>query len=112
VNRLAVSVTALLALTAAPVLAADLAVKSPPTATAYSWSGFYAGANAGYRGTDDPGRPRCFQSGVENGPECQNVVPVPTIHGSGFIGGAQAGYNWEFGPNLISGSKPISTARR
>lgn len=77
VNRLAAGTAALLALTTTPVLAADMEVKSPQAAAVYSWRGYYGGANAGYGWIDDPGRPRCFQSGVENSPGCQKRRAAP-----------------------------------
>jgi outer membrane immunogenic protein len=80
--------------------AADMKIKAPaaPVATAFNWSGFYLGANAGYGaggGSKDtvgghfifPGSPP-FSSGV-------------TIAPSGFFAGGQAGYNWQTGRTVF-----------
>jgi opacity protein-like surface antigen len=58
-------------------------------ATAYSWTGFYIGVNAG-GGTsssrfDDP----CYR--------CSSATPT----GDFFTGGAQVGYNYQFGSGLV-----------
>jgi len=86
-----------------PALAADLSrpvYKAPPPIAApvplYSWSGFYIGGNAGagWSGHDGetfsvPGvvAPFSFGSG----------------HKTGFVGGGQIGYNWQFAPNWLIG---------
>jgi outer membrane immunogenic protein len=72
-------------------------------AALWSWTGFYAGLNAGAGWTFDSGQPRCFDaSGIENGPGCQNVIGN-TANGSGFIGGGQIGYNWQVNPTWVAG---------
>ena len=76
---------ATLAVTAtSAAVAADLPVKAPaPVAVAATWTGFYAGLNAGYgwASLSDP-------SGTDNL--------------NGFVGGGQAGYNWQFN-NIVVG---------
>src|SRR3954469_12094038 len=75
-----------------PAGAADLSVprapvyaKAPPIVSAgYDWSGFYAGAHAGY----DWGRAHV----IDNGVLTENAVPM-----NGAIGGALAGINWQSG---------------
>lgn len=83
--------------TAAPVIAADLSAKSPIYAevpAAHSWAGFYLGAHAG------------LASGSTAFADIVNPATntaYETVDGSdrfkasrtGFIGGAQAGYNWQ-----------------
>jgi outer membrane immunogenic protein len=88
-------------LVAGPAFAADLAVKGPvykaPPPAAFSWTGFYIGGNVGYGANTTDGDPGCIDpNGVSNGPECQ-VVPGGHINASGAFGGAQVGYNWQFG---------------
>src|SRR5437763_4855715 len=77
---------------ALPASAADLSVprapvyaKAPPIVSAgYDWSGFYAGAHAGY----EWGRAHV----IDNGVLTENAVPM-----DGAIGGLLAGINWQTG---------------
>ena len=68
-----------------PAFAADMAVKAPPPAAAtppYDWSGFYVGGNFG----------GAWTSGNLN-------IPGNNFYGglTKFIGGVQAGYNFQAG---------------
>src|SRR5205085_11434241 len=73
-----------------PASAADLSVprarlyaKAPPVLSAgYDWSGFYAGARAGY----DAGRAHV----IDNGVLTENAAAL-----NGAIGGLLAGSNWQ-----------------
>ncbi len=74
-----------------PALASDLpakasAYKAPIAAPPYNWSGFYVGAN--------------FGGGWSNG---SLNIPGNNLYGglSEFIGGVQAGYNFQAGHFLI-----------
>jgi outer membrane immunogenic protein len=74
---------------AAPAFAADLAPRAvEPAAPAYiapaafSWTGFYVGANAGYG----------FSGKFEG---------TPADGGDGFTVGGQAGYNYQFNPIVV-----------
>jgi opacity protein-like surface antigen len=67
--------------------AADLPVKAPPPPPpSYNWSGFYLGANLG----------GAWTSGSLN-------IPGNNLYGglTEFIGGVQAGYNFQFGHFLF-----------
>ena len=75
--------------------------KAPVVATAYNWTGFYIGGNAGYGWSDqtdsiaaitDP----AFILGL------QAATSVP-VNAKGFIGGAQFGYNWQLSPSWLLG---------
>src|SRR3954451_4148720 len=89
--------------------AADMAVKAAPipmAPAAFSWTGFYVGANVGGAWTNNSG-------GSDFGPlfppfiVLPPAVPIPTVipgqlaslvgdgRRSGVIGGGQIGYNWQ-----------------
>ena len=87
--------------------AADLPVKAPVVvAPSPSWAGFYIGANAGAGSgegsyTLSPGG--CFLTGACGSPA---LNPLRTFKEDNlntfFVGGAQAGYNWQAG-NFVYG---------
>ena len=100
--------------------AADMALKAPPPpALAYSWTGFYAGLNAGYgwgetRQTytgDVSGTPQGAGNIVLN--LLQNITTFPASsannqlslrdRSSGFVGGGQLGFNKQFDPKWVTG---------
>jgi len=120
--------TSLLALVAAsvgfPVLAADLPSHKAPVVTAPPpmWTGFYAGLNAGYNfGTNfnvysqNASGPWIGQTGFVPGqdvpvfgPVFQGTAPISmdaiaSNTQSGFIGGGQIGYNYQYGSNFLLG---------
>jgi opacity protein-like surface antigen len=68
----------------------------PPAAAIFSWSGFYVGVNAGYGWGRDP----FAQLDVVNFPGPNPVLSG--VNSSGFIGGFQAGTNWQTG-SMVSG---------
>jgi outer membrane immunogenic protein len=82
----------LFALAAAqPALSADrpLPYKAPPLEPIFNWTGFYVGLNAGYSWGDT-------RLDYDLGPL------TTTLHPSSFIGGGQAGFNWQMG-NVVWG---------
>jgi outer membrane immunogenic protein len=76
--------------------AADMAVKAPPPLPPPCiWCGFYVGGNAGWAwgGTSDdlvPGGTFLTTGTVQ-------ALPLSIGSRSGFTGGGQIGYNWQFG---------------
>ncbi len=71
--------------------------KAPALVAVHNWNGFYAGVNAGYgwgtSKTDYPGvEPTLFIPGQTFGAIPRSNSP----RNAGFIGGVQAGYNWQF----------------
>src|SRR5262249_54774647 len=74
---------------AAPAGAADLPLKAVAPVSVWSWTGFYVGGNIGggvaSSGFTDP----CFY--------CSSATPTRGF----FTGGAQAGYNYQFGNGLV-----------
>jgi outer membrane immunogenic protein len=111
VNRLLQIGVAFITLLASPVLAADMPVKTslpPPAAPAFSWTGVYFGLNAGWLGADnamvnqvtpgaDPGVVEDFAAlaALSSG-------GLSIGNKSGFIGGAEIGYNYQIN-NWVAG---------
>jgi outer membrane immunogenic protein len=90
---------AVVALAAAgPALAADLPLKAPPPVAApWSWSGFYIGGHGGYGWGQD------FLTDI-NDPFFTGKFPGfnPTgFDPKGFLGGLQAGANWQSGSIVV-----------
>ncbi len=94
--------------TAAPALAADLSArpvyKAPMMAPlAFSWTGFYAGVSAGYGFGGSGDVSTTGQSGVNVAALAAGTRPgLLSLDNSGFIGGGQIGYNWQFG-SIVAG---------
>ncbi len=118
--------TAVLALTANAALAADLPTRKAPAFAPPPpmWTGFYAGLNAGYNfGTNSNVKSYAVGSDVwagnytgSDGNNGKIVAPLsvantagPALSGNnpmnmtGFIGGGQIGYNYQFGSNIVIG---------
>lgn len=94
-KKLLVASAALAALIAAPALAADMAVKAPPPPPAvayYDWTGFYLGANAGWAWTQ-----------VSESLTAAAATGTLTGTTNGFLGGGQAGFNWQILVPLVIG---------
>jgi len=103
---------ALSVLGAGTSVAADMAVKAPPVAAGPPciWCGFYVGLNAGYVSADNglsvvstatPGAAVGVADGVTQGIAALSTRSLPVGRTDGFIGGAQAGYNWASGAFLV-----------
>jgi outer membrane immunogenic protein len=102
-NKILFATAAFLAFGSASALAADLGERMPmkaaPIATSVpSWAGFYIGGNVGYGwgngNTDFTFLPNEAAFGTKNG----SLDSKP----EGVIGGAQIGYNWQFG-SMVTG---------
>jgi outer membrane immunogenic protein len=75
----------------------------------YTWTGWYAGVNAGWSfdgrsganisGFTDPGQPP-FGLGPAI---AAGAIAANSYDTSGFVGGGQLGYNWQFAPNWVVG---------
>jgi len=94
-----VAAVGLLALGAAPALAADLPVKAKPVPVmpVWNWSGFYIGMNGGGAQSHD-----CMTLTNLGG-----VLPVNVNEGchdaSGGVIGGQIGYRWQWAPSWVFG---------
>ena len=111
VNRLLQTSVALITLLASPVMAADLPVKTslPPAAPVFSWTGVYFGLNAGWLAADNSIVNQATP-GVDPAVDVQDLAALATLatgdfslgNKSGFIGGAEIGYNYQFN-NWVAG---------
>ena len=91
-----------------PAFAADMAVKAPllEPVPLYDWTGWYAGVNVGasfgHVKTDLNITPITVGA-----PPVVATVPgfasSNTSYPSGFMGGGQIGYNWQFSPTWVAG---------
>jgi outer membrane immunogenic protein len=99
-------------------LAADLPVKAPPVvAPVWNWTGFYVGGNVG----GDWGRSNTNSPIANSGvcPACYipsvitdiNAQQAQTVNGSGFTGGAQAGYNYQVNRLVLGVEADINAFR-
>jgi outer membrane immunogenic protein len=99
--------TAFVALTAAiPALATDVAPPMPVKALiapAWSWTGFYIGANVGggwgSRSADYSANDQAAAALFADG----GTPPSTSFKSSGALGGLQLGYNWQFDRNWLVG---------
>jgi outer membrane immunogenic protein len=77
--------------------AADMPLKAPVYAPAFTWTGLYLGANAGYGWQDSTGDNYCVNpAGVAGGLGCSVGVGSAVKPSGGFVGG-QLGYNYQTG---------------
>lgn len=91
---------------ATPSLAADLPRKAPVFVPppVFSWTGFYAGVNAGYAfGNEDDTITTGI--GVANINAVADAARPPRVRldREGFVGGGQFGYNWQVSPSWVFG---------
>jgi outer membrane immunogenic protein len=101
----AIGIAVIAALIGPPALAADMAVKAPPPASMFTWTGWYIGANGGYiwnNGSssyeDDPNTtpdPINGIPGISGGLPTQTLPPSTGTHSSGGLFGGQVGYNYQ-----------------
>ena len=78
----------LIALTVAgSASAADVNIARPQPAAVWNWSGIYIGAHGGYGWGRDP-----FSDVIFSG-----KAPLNGVNSNGFVGGFQAGANWQVG---------------
>lgn len=111
-KKILLGVLALLALTRAPVLAADMPVKAPPSppAPVVGWTGFYVGGNIGVSGgiasTAIAGSATTVALPDVGGGFPGNDVAFADSNAartSGVIGGGQIGYNYQINPKWVLG---------
>jgi opacity protein-like surface antigen len=94
--------------------AADMAVKAPPPAPIYNWTGWYAGFNfGGGFGTSNnatttstsvaDGLAQFFPGTTPSGSTAGANAGVAGLNQSGPIGGVQFGYNFQLNPLFVFG---------
>jgi outer membrane immunogenic protein len=94
---------------AGPAFAADMAVKAPPMAAAvpYSWTGCHVGGHIGGawdRTTySDPGTLATINGGPAVVQNFANPGQAFSANGSGFMGGIQAGCDYQFASHWVIG---------
>jgi outer membrane immunogenic protein len=107
IKKTLAAAAALLA-TTAMASAADMAVKARPIAppVVWSWTGFYIGGHvgAGWGNTESD------ITGLAAPVAVAFNIPLSQTSGSGFLGGVQAGYNWQSGPIVFGVQADISGA--
>jgi outer membrane immunogenic protein len=113
-HKLVVAIATFATIASTSALAVDLPVKAPPPlpTSVYSWTGWYAGLNAGYAWSDHApidvvGTPN-FASVLNGAPQglagavAGATTSIPVGNGRGFIVGSQVGYNYQF-KNVVAG---------
>ncbi len=102
---------AVAALAMSPAFAADLPSRAAPAPVfvppAFTWTGFYVGLNAGYAFEGDGSAETIGTPGFVGliGP---GIAPGSLdVGGDGFIGGAQVGYNLQFGQFVVGAEADI-----
>lgn len=68
-----------------------------PIAPVFTWTGFYVGVHAGYASADISARSRAVSPGLAGLINAGVVPGAISVESEGFIGGAQVGYNLQFG---------------
>lgn len=106
-RKFLLAIAAVTALLGTSAFAADMAVKAPPPPTpapAYSWTGFYAGGNAGY-GWKDPTATFTPDTFTVRLVTCHNFFcpPPASFNIQGALGGLQIGYNRQINQNWLVG---------
>jgi outer membrane immunogenic protein len=91
-KKLLLGTAVLVALAGGSAAAADLPVKAPPMVAGFDWTGPYIGANGGYSWGRSETDYRIESSLV---PTSQNL--------NGWLGGGQAGYNWQVDRHWVFG---------
>ncbi len=96
-RNILIGIVAFVALDGTAAIAADIPLKAPATTDAYSWTGFYLGANAG--GAWSSADVTSTINPVLNPPAdaILDAADSPSLRGSGFTGGGQLGFNYQSG---------------
>ena len=103
-NKVTGCVAAIATLIVAPAFAATAPTRAH--ASVYNWTGWYIGVNAGGSlgtvKTDINGAP-IFGTTTSTVQLTPGFGLSDSLHPSGFIGGGQIGYNWQYSPLIVVG---------
>lgn len=107
-KRTTIGAALALCMTVAPAAAADMAypVKAPiAPVQVFSWTGFYIGANVGFGGDkfDYPFSATQRQLQAEAPALVTSTAGKFSLTSSGFFGGGQVGYNYQFSNRFVTG---------
>ena len=106
-KKLVVLSLSVLGLFSSSAFGADLVKSKPaaPAAPAFTWTGFYVGINAGGSWANRTANPALFWTSSDPLPTPDYLTtgaPTPfNIGSAGFIGGLQAGYNYQLGQFVV-----------
>jgi outer membrane immunogenic protein len=98
------AVATAISLASAPAFAADLPMKAAPMpAPVWSWTGFYIGAHVGSGWGETESSITGITAAVPGVPALTTNTNLPFNQNSrsGFLGGGQAGYNWQAGAFVL-----------
>jgi outer membrane immunogenic protein len=113
-KKLILAGVAIAALFSGSAMAADIRTrpvyKAPPPPPVFSWTGFYIGANVGYGWADtsadvvgsDPASAIFLAFADPGGPPLGSLFSS-SFRQKGWLGGVQAGYNWQLAGNWLAG---------
>jgi outer membrane immunogenic protein len=97
-KKLLLATAGLVLVSATPGLAADLSVKAPPMpAPVFTWTGLYVGGNGGW------GEGRSQSTAVLGDAPFPTGTVFNEISSSGWLAGAQVGFNYQTAYNLVVG---------
>ncbi len=101
-NKALLLAAAMFSSASASALAADMPVRPLPAPAVFTWTGFYVGLNAGYAWSTQPLNVGVPAFSDINAAATAIAVAAGTgsANDNGFTGGAQLGYNWQFGSSV------------
>lgn len=77
---------------------------------AYDWRGFYVGGNLGYGWSPSTGDLNAYSPGYSTPAATGGLPSNLGTKASGALGGAQLGYNWQFGTLLLGAEAAIQVS--
>src|ERR1051326_2374282 len=116
-KKLFLASAAVIALAASPASGADVPrkpiYKAPPPVIApvsFTWTGFYIGVNAG-GGWGRISTHSSFAPAANANEPQYEAMASPSFRSSFFVGGGQAGFNWQTGPVVLGVETDIESFR-